>query len=137
MRDSLTGHCDPRRPGWSCTTDHPRHQAALGAQGDGRRAIVDQMHLHGRPEATTKTTQSVANALVQRLGQFRCRSSGESWTRTAARICAERELTDAEDLAVAEGFVHLAISVLEDPQREDLLDHPIGGSLVVPLLDTQ
>ena len=67
-----------------------------------------------------------AEALVQPLRVFRCGGRSEARAVPPPGVAVEGELADAQDLALAQGLVHAALRVCEQPQRAHLLGQPLG-----------
>ena len=68
---------------------------------------------------------ALAEPLVERLRRWLPARPPLARPVALAGIPVERELTDAEDLALAQRLVHLALGVGEDPQRPHLLGEPV------------
>ena len=80
------------------------------------------------PNLPALRAERVAHPLVQRLGLLGRRGVHEARAVALARVAVEGELAHAQDLAagVRHRAVHLAVLVLEDPQREQLAREPVG-----------
>src|SRR4051812_46343901 len=100
-------------------------------QGDG--PVVDELHLHVGAELAALRAERLPHPPVQRFGRLRRRGLDEARAVSLARVGVEREVRNAQDLAldVAHRAVHLAVVVLEYPQRDQLLGHPVRAGLVV------
>src|SRR5215213_6223036 len=90
-----------------------------------------------RAEPAAPGVEAVAEALVQGLGDLGLGGIREARAVALASVGVERELADAEDLAIAERLVHAALRVLEDPQGADLVGQPVTGLLAVPGADPE
>ena len=79
----------------------------------------------------------LAEALVEALGRLARRGGDERRAVALARVAVERELADAEHLAVPERGVHPPLVVGEDPQRQDLRREPVGVGIGVVVRDAE
>src|SRR3954469_11243273 len=76
--------------------------AYLDLDQQGHRAVVDQLDLHERAEHPAVRAEALAHPPVERLGVLGPRRGDVRGAVALARVAVERELGDAEDLAVAE-----------------------------------
>ena len=85
------------------------------------------------PKTPRSRTEPLAEALVQRLGVLGPRGGDVARAVALSRVAVERELADAQDLAVAERLVHPPLGVGEHAQRADLVGEAVavGGGVVV------
>src|SRR3954451_15181632 len=90
--------------------------AGSGLEQQRDRAVVDELDLHHRAEDAALCVQPLAEALVQRLGVLRPGGGDVARAVALAGVPIERELADAQDLAVAERLVHPPVGVGEHPQ---------------------
>src|SRR3954454_16331673 len=79
-----------------------------------------------RAEDALLGVQARADALVERLGLLGPGRLDVGRAVALARIAVERELRDAEDLAVAQWLVHPALRGGEDAQGADLVRELVG-----------
>ena len=101
-------------------------RSASGLEQQRDRPIVDERDRHVRAEHAAPGLGALAEALVELLGLLRARGVHEARPIPAPRIAVEGELADAEDLAVAERLVHVALGVGEHAQRAHLRGEAIG-----------
>ena len=89
--------------------------------------------VHVGAEHAAAGAEALAEALVERLGVLRAGRRDVGRAVAPAGVAVERELGDAQHLALAERLVHAALGVGEDAQRADLVGEPVGvpGSVVV------
>ena len=140
LRRPLRG-ARPPRPARSRRA-RPRDRARRARRvGAGRRQGCSSSSVTG-PSLTSSTSmcapntprcgpEALAEALVERLGELGARRADEARPVALARVAVERELADAQDLAVAERLVHAPVGVLEDAQRPDLVGQAVGARLRV------
>ena len=82
-----------------------------------------------RAEHAALRAEPLAEALVERLGVLGPRRGDVGRAVALARVAVERELRDAQHLAVAERLVHAALGVREHPQRAHLVGQAVGLGL--------
>src|SRR2546426_4152237 len=104
----------------------------LRIQQQRHRPFVDDADLHGGAEHALSNMEAagpdaLAEPGVQRLRALRPRRIDESRPRSLARIAEEGELRDRQPppADVDHRPVHLPLLVLEDPQLNDLIGHPL------------
>ena len=88
------------------------------------------------PKTPRLAAGPLAEQLIERLGLLRPCGGDEAGPVALACVAIEGELADAEDLALAEGLVHVPVGVGEDPQGAHLAGQPLGrrasSSWVIP-----
>ncbi|MDX6669939.1 MAG: hypothetical protein QOI91_302 [Solirubrobacteraceae bacterium] len=99
------------------------------------------------PSLTSSTVMAAPNAprrapalaepLVERLGVLGAGRGDVGGTVALPRVAVERELGDAQDLAVAQRLVHPSLRVREHPQRADLVGQAVGLLLGVAVAHAQ
>src|SRR6266511_1077830 len=100
-------------------------------QHQRHRPVVYQLHRHPGAEGPALRPEAVAEALVERLGTLGGSGPHEAWSVALAGVGVERELADAEGLAIGERLVHATVGVVEDPQVPDPVGQPIRPGLGV------
>src|SRR3954453_14274705 len=83
----------------------------------GDRPVVDERHSHAGAEDASLGAHLLAEPVIQRLGVLTGRRLDIARARPLTGVAVQRELADAEDLAIAERLVHLPAGVVEDPER--------------------
>ena len=115
---------------------------ALEDYRDG--AVVDEGHVHHRPEAARRDLVYACRAepLAEVVEEACCLLGwgriDEAGTPAFARVCEEGELGDSQGCSpgVFDAAVHLAFFVGHDPQSRYLLGQPVGFGFSVPVGDT-
>src|SRR5215218_4284533 len=111
--------------------------ASSDLEHDGDRPVVDERDPHAGAEDPLGRGGLLAEAVIERLCLLPRSGLYVARARALLRISVERELADAEDLAVAERLVHLAVGVVEDPEGPHLLGEAVRLGLGVVARDTE
>src|SRR5215211_182314 len=113
-------------PSWGGSAAKRETKRSSGGIGGGgyskleqerHRAVVDQLDLHQGAEHATRRPQPFADLFVERLGVLRAGGVDVGRPVALAAVAVERELRDAQHLAVAQRLVHPPLGVREDAQR--------------------
>ncbi len=108
------------------------------------RSIVGQRDIHHRTEFPCRHLAGVAGlqklyeTLVQAYRGLGCRGIDEAWAAALADISVQSELAHHQNRAihVGQGTIHLAGIILEDPEADHLVGHPLNLIGRVTLLES-